>query len=222
MRGSGKIQTFCIRHPLVGAALWISSVQLFLTQVVVALAWPVGYSTLHNTISDLGNTVCGTYAERYVCSPWHIWMNASFISLGITMLIGAMLLYFQIGRNVASMIGFWFMAIAGIGTSIVGLFPANISGTIHGFGAFMPFFFGNIALIILGLSLNMSSLFRFYSVFSGVITLIASLLFITGNYLGIGIGGMERLAVHPQTIWLIIFGYYVTKHVSHKSPRRSK
>lgn len=215
MRGSANIEKFCKQHPSFGPSLWIASVQFFIVQLIVARGWPTGYSPMNNTISDLGNTVCGVYADRYVCSPWYSWMNISFMLLGITVLAGSILLYHQFRKSLGSLVGFGLMGLAGIGTMMVGLFPANLFSELHAVGAFLPFFFGNIALIMLGLSLSLPPLFRFYTIFSGVFSLVAFLLLITDNYLGIGVGGMERLAAHPQTIWLIIFGYYVSRHRIH-------
>ncbi len=145
------IQTFNDRYPLVGPAFWISSVQYFITQIVVAHAWTNHYSLSRNTISDLGNTVCGVYSGRFVCSPLHSWMNASFV--------------------------------------------------------------------VLGLALDIPRAFRYYTILSGLIALIALLLFYTHTYLGLGQGGMERLTAHPQTIWLIVFGIYISANHFRRSAK---
>src|SRR5688500_812776 len=90
-----RIQTFKRHHPFVGPALWILSIQYFLTQLLVAYAWPVAYNWRLHAISDLGNTMCGAYgehSERYVCSPYYLWMNASFVLLGLTVMVGSELL----------------------------------------------------------------------------------------------------------------------------------
>lgn len=218
MHGSKKIETFTDRYSLVGPAFWIASLQYFLTMSVVGMNWATHYSVLQNTISDLGNTACGIYDGRYVCSPLHAWMNASFIVLGLTMVIGSTLIYYEFKRTLGSYIGFSFMALAGVGTAVVGLFAENTISNLHEFGAALPFVIGNLALIILGLSLDIPKTLRFYTLVSGVISLIAFVLFITHTYLGIGIGGMERLVAHPQTIWLIVFGIYMSR--SHFRTRR--
>jgi hypothetical membrane protein len=218
MEGSQTLEEFYKRHPYVGPVLWITSAQFFIVQLIVAAGWPTGYSVRNNTISDLGNTVCGVYSDRFVCSPWYTWMNASFVFLGFSMILGSLLLYQQFGRNLGSKLGFILMGIGGLGTAMVGLFPANVAGAMHGIGAFLPFFLGNIGLIFFGWYLPLSPLFKFFTVFIGIFSLSAFVLFISGNYLGLGIGGMERLVAHPQTIWLIIFGYYVSSRMlRHKS-----
>lgn len=212
MRGSKRIETFTNRYPLVGPAFWIASIQFFITQMVVAMSWATNYSLTNNTISDLGNSVCGAYWGRYVCSPLHHWMNASFIVLGITMVFGSILIYHEFKKSLGSAVGFGFMALGGAGTLLVGLFPENTISALHETGAALPFVIGNLALLVLGFSLDIPKTFRFYTLLSGFVSLAAFLLFITHNYMGIGIGGMERLTAHPQTIWLIIFGIYISSN----------
>jgi hypothetical membrane protein len=210
MRGIHKIQRFHQRHPRVGPVFYIASIQFFITQLVVALFWPVHYSLSNNTISDLGNSVCGIYSSRYVCSPAYSWMNASFMILGITMIGGSALLYHQFRKSAGTAVGFSLIGAAGFGTLLVGLFPENTIGFLHSLGAFLPFFLGNIALIVLGLSLELKPAFRVYTIISGVVSLIAFALFISHQYFYLGVGGMERFTAHPQTIWLIIFGIYLS------------
>lgn len=207
-----KVRVFVDRFPLVGPALWVLSIQYLLTQWFVASKWPYPYSWLNNTISDLGNTVCGPYGGRQVCSPHYTLMNASFILLGITMFLGAMLIYHEFKKSLGSLIGFTFMALAGFGTLLVGVFPENTIGGLHFLGAMLPFLLGNIGIIILGLVLEIPKWLRLFSILAGVITLSALALFVSHTYLGIGIGGMERLAAYPQTIWLIVFGIYISKN----------
>lgn len=207
-----RIETFHDRYPLVGPAFWIASIQFFITMLAVAIAWPTHYSVLNNTISDLGNTACGIYGGRYVCSPLHAWMNASFIVLGATMVAGSVLIYREFKKGRASATGFSFMGIGGIGTILVGVFAENTISSLHVLGASLPFLIGNLSMIILGLNLSLPKSLRVYTILSGVVSLAASLLFVTNNYLGLGIGGMERLAANLQTVWLIIFGLYISKN----------
>jgi hypothetical membrane protein len=201
----GRFESY---RSLVGSTLWILSIQYFITQLFVASSWSRQYSLLHNTISDLGNTACGLYRDTFICSPSHSWMNASFIVLGLSMSIGSVLLRRQYAKNTGSTAGFWFMCLAGLGTAVVGLFPENTIGTLHVFGAALPFLVGNVALVILGYTLRIPHALRYYTLISGVIALAALILFLTHTYLGIGIGGMERITAYPQTIWLIVFGIY--------------
>jgi hypothetical membrane protein len=210
MRNITAIKTFSNRYPLIGPALWILSVQYFIIQIIAALAFRTAYSLKLNTISDLGNSVCGAYSGMYVCSPLHKLMNASFILLGLAMASGSLLIYLKFKKDTVTLVGFSLMAVAGFGTLIVGLFPENIVSFLHTFGASLPFLLGNVALIIFSISLAIPRLLRCYTFLSGFIALTALVLFSTQHYSGLGIGGMERLVAYPQTIWLIVFGVYAS------------
>ena len=103
------------------------------------------------------------------------------------------------------------MFTAGIGTILVGLFPENTISLLHVIGAGMPLLVGNIGLVILGIDLPMPKTLKLYTIFSGIVSVLALILFVTHSYVGIGPGGTERIAAYPQTIWLIIFGFYIFK-----------
>ena len=213
------IKTFTDRYPLIGPLIWILCIQYYIVQIVVAKAWLIHYSLLHNPISDLGNTACGLYSGRFVCSPLHGLMNASFIMLGITMAVGSLLIYQEFKESIASLVGFCFMSIAGFGTLVVGLFPENTFSSVHLAGAILPFFIGNVALIVLSFGLRIPNLFKAYTFLSGGIPLAALIFLITNHYLGLGVGGIERLTTYPQTTWLIIFGIYISSNHIRKIPR---
>ena len=87
------------------------------------MRWTPPYNLARDTISDLGNTACGTWNARFVCSPWHGLMNASFIVLGVAMTAGSILIHRQSAAGRAAAVGFTAMAISGIGVIIVGIFP---------------------------------------------------------------------------------------------------
>ncbi len=219
MRSPRLIRLFNDKFPFVGPLFWIVSVQYFITQLIVASAWTIKYSWANNTISDLGNNYCGLYSGRYVCSPLHTIMNISFILLGLTMIAGSTLIYQEFKKSLISRIGFSFMAIAGLGTIIVGLFPENTIAPLHVLGASAPFLIGNIGLIILGIKLEVGIRLKTYSIVSGLISIAALVLFMLHLYLGLNEGGIERIVAYPQTIWLIIFGIYMSKnHFDNKVP----
>lgn len=217
---SKRIATFTDRYPLVGPIFWMVSVQFFITQFIVAHNWATRYSLRNNTISDLGNTACGVYSGRYVCSPLHAWMNASFIVLGCTMVIGSVLIYHEFRHSRDTAIGFGFMALAGLGTVLVGIFAENTNASLHELGAALPFVVGNLALLVLGLALGLGPRFRIYTMLSGIIALIAFALFGAHMYLGFGEGGMERVVAYPQTIWLTMFGLYMSRNHYRSLKRR--
>lgn len=203
----GRIARFAARHPWLGPLLWVSSLQYLVAQFVVAAAWPVPFSLKNNYISDLGNTSCTLYDGLYVCSPLHLLMNLSFVVFGVTIAAGSVLIFSQLRRTKATVFGFSLMALSGIGTVMVGLFPENGSNSLHTVGAVLGLVVGNVSIVVLGLVVReMSHWFRVYSVVSGVVCLVAFVLFLAEIYVGIGRGGMERLVSYPFTVWMILHG----------------
>jgi hypothetical membrane protein len=199
------------RFPRLGPGLYISSVQYFLVQVIVAYDWPRPYSIGRNTISDLGNTRCGTYNDRFVCSPLHGVMNASFIVLGLAMTLGSLLLIRRFPGSRGALIGLAAMALSGIGVLMVGVFPENAVPRLHGTGAGITFLVGNASVIALGYFLRLPAPLRIYSLLSGAVALLALGCFAKGYYLGLGEGGAERIVAYPQTAWLIVVGLYLLR-----------
>ena len=202
----------------IGAAVWLLAIQFFISQFVVQSAWTTPFSVTENYISDLGNTACGPYpagSRMYVCSPWHALMNASFIILGLTILLGAVLIRgaFRPGRMRA--VGLSLVVLAGLGLIAVGLFPENINIAAHRIGAGVQFISGNVGLVVLGaltLQANRPAAMAIYSIASGVVGLLATVLLVSEQYLGAGIGGMERFAAYPLPLWLMVAGTYFLRH----------
>lgn len=187
----------------VAAILWVSQIQYFIVQVVVARSWPEGYSWPKNYISDLGNSDM---------SPLFAVMNVSFVVLGLTMAGGAALLAARLGVGLGAQIGFGLVGLGGIGTIVVGLFPENSISAVHVAGAALPFLVGNVGMLVLGLTLRVVPRWlQLFTAGSGVVTLVALALFFAHIYLGIGRGNMERLVSYPQTVWMIVFAVWLLR-----------
>lgn len=200
-----------------GALAWVLAVQFLVVQAVVAQQWPTQFSLADDVISALGNTSpCGQSADGapLFCSPWHAVMNVSFILIGITMSIGAILTptAFAPGLRRTTAIGLFLLG--GVGVVLVGLYPENESELVHAAGAAANFLGANLALILYGLAIPSASRrsgFKMFSVALGVVGLAATVLFVEGRYLGIGLGGMERVAIYPITIWQIVAGLILSR-----------
>jgi hypothetical membrane protein len=208
--------------PRIGAIIWILSIQFFIIQIIVQSAWTTPFSLKTNYISDLGNTICGPYpvgSNMYVCSPWYSWMNASFILLGIIILVGAALIYraFPVGRT--RIVGMVLLVLAGPGEILVGLFPENVNITPHMIGAAAQFVSGNLGIVMLGIAIaatRRQTSLAIFSIIMGSVGLLATLFLISGNYLSVGIGGIERLAAYPLPLWLIVTGIALLRYSSGK------
>jgi hypothetical protein len=53
-------------------------------------------------------------------------------------------------------------------------------------------------------------MFRIYTLATGVITLAALIVYGLNIDFGLGQGTMERIVSYPQTLWLILFGIYMS------------
>lgn len=213
-----KLTIFTDKFPLLGPIIWLLSAQYFAAQIIVASSWPRGYSWANNLISDLGNTACEQYGDKFVCSPYHVLMNGSFILLGLIMALGSLLIYQEFKKSRGTLLGFGLMALAGLGTILVGAFPENTIGALHGIGATLGLVVGNISLVVLAFTLKrVHKSLRIYTFITGIFTLSAFALFYFAINFGLGQGTIERLVSYPQTLWLILFGIYMTaSHVRNK------
>lgn len=205
-----KLMIFNESHPWLGPALWILTIEYFLIQILVAAAWPGGYDWSRNAISDLGTTSCDLFMGHLICSPLAWLMNISFVVLGLLMALGSLLIYQGFRPSGFRLSGFVLMALAGVGALMVGVFPSNEAGLMHGIGAALVLLVGNIALLVLGCSLPLARLMRFFSWLMIGLAWVGIGLFFVGNPFGFGLGALERLVAYPQTIWLIVFGVYIS------------
>jgi hypothetical membrane protein len=212
VRGAGRAMV------VAGGACWAAGVvQYAAAQVVAAGAWTRPYSLKNNYISDLGNTACGMFhvphgTPYYVCSPSHAVMNASFIIFGVLTIAGALLLQriWPAGRLARWAVIMW--VLSGLGKIVVGLVPENTRIGLHLIGALnVPL--ESIAILLLSMAIRRSSrVLATIGIVVAVVGLAGSFLSTAGQYagsslyLGLGVGGAERLASYPGTLWMLMMG----------------
>jgi hypothetical membrane protein len=162
---------------------------LFLFGIIISEARYPGYH-VSSVISDLG------------VGPTAWLFNSSVFIFGIFLIISAYLLL-NIGTNryFTALLG-----LAGLGAVLVGLIPET-QGAPHVFAAVMVFIFGGLCAIT-GYSVFRGP-FSIISPFLGIIALIATILLASGIYLGLGMGGMERMIAYPLIIWGFGAGAYL-------------
>jgi hypothetical membrane protein len=103
-----------------------------------------------------------------------------------------------------------FILLAGLGEIGVGVFPET-TGIIHLVVSFISFIF--IGLASLMSYRIVTPPLNYVSIILGVLTLVDMVLFITGNYFGIGVGGMERMIVYPALVWGLAFAGFLINHI---------
>ncbi|MFF4646183.1 DUF998 domain-containing protein [Streptomyces sp. NPDC001389] len=204
----------------IGYWAWIVGVvQFFVVHWVAESAWSRPYGWARNNISDLGNAHCAFQPEpepRYVCSPEHGLMNGSFVALGVLVVVGAVLTGGGLWRRgPAAAVGRLGLAAAGAGFVLAGLAPADVNENRHVLGALLVMAVGNIGLALAGFGLaeRTPPALRRGTTLLGCAAIVAFGLFLSHRHLGLGMGGMERLAVFPLLIWALAVAVRgITRH----------
>ncbi|MGA8604402.1 MAG: DUF998 domain-containing protein [Thermoplasmata archaeon] len=207
-----------VRHGAI--VMLVGAVQFVIGMAVTQIGYGSSYSLSQNYISDLGAVNCGVFGGsgslpgHYACSPWHTVFNVSIILLGLLLILAVLLIRTAFPARRSRTIGLGLLALSGIGAVGVGLSPEDVNITIHSVSAFLAFGGSGLALIVLGFAMFRDTRwdgFRAYTMLSGLVILIALILFATKNYAGLGVGGMERLVVAPVLLWAIVVGIHLAR-----------
>lgn len=175
-------------------------------QFVVAMAWVQfrygGYSWLTNYVSDLGNTST---------SPLPAVFDGSIIVLGVFAIVGVLLAWGGFPRGGSRVVGLFFLLIAGLGAMLVGLYPENVTPSVHDAASVMVFLPGALALLILAIGMRPGTFWASYRAFSAVLGGVSlgsfvyyaptQLLATTWNP-----GVVERLIIFPILLWGFVAG----------------
>ncbi len=185
---------------IAGALFFVGSIQFVIALIIAEAIYP-NYSTSANYISDLG----------VWNQPSAVIFNPSIILFGLLVIASAYFFrkHFKI-RGVTVL-----FALAGAGAMGVGFFPEDtflVNGVpvLHAISAVLVFIVGGISAIVSNRVTK--SPFRYFSVILGAMALVAAVLFFTTQdlgYLGLGVGGMERMMAYPTLLWIISFGGYL-------------
>lgn len=181
-----------------GGIIFFGVVQFIIGLHLAEFLYPM-YSASENYISDLGATCRDTCIVQ---QPSASIFNTSVSLMGILILLGS---YF-IRREFNSYLIPVLLGITGVGATGVGLFPET-SGAIHELVSLIAFIFGGASAIATCKILKAP--FTYFSVLLGVMSLTALGLFMSEIYLGLGVGGMERMIVYPVLLWAAGFGGYL-------------
>jgi hypothetical membrane protein len=215
-----------------GAALIVATAQFAIAQLVAAAAWNPPYNWSTNVISDLGNTACGPFAihgaPTYVCSPRHAVMNTSFVVAGVLLILGTTLLWRLWPARRMTTVALVLWLIAGMGKIIVGFVPENTNASLHTLGA-TNIIVSGVAILLLSLAVRRQNpaLAR-AGLTIAIVSLAASFLWTVAQsgrsalYLGLGAGGMERLADYPTDIWLVLVGIIAVFSTSEQAAPATK
>jgi hypothetical membrane protein len=178
-----------------GGLAWLLTCQFFVVEAVAARRFD-GYSYSADVISNLGTAA----------SPAATLMNASFIAQGLLIAAGALLLgpgLAGTGGRVARVL----LVAAGVGVLLVGVFPSDADATAHQVAAAVHLLGGGLGLIALAYGVRPRSEALGTTVaLLGLLGVISTVLFASVVFLGLGEGGMERVAAYVQPIGLALAG----------------
>ncbi len=165
-----------------GALVFLGTV-IFTLAMLIAEGLRPTYSVSQRFISDLG-----VGANAWV-------FDYAIITLGALIVIGGILLLTSGWKQV------WVFTIiiTGIGAAGVGIFTEGSPDGLHTIFSAITFIFAGISSI--AFIVRKDTMLRYLSPIMGIISLTALVLFETGNYYGIGQGGMERMIVYPALLW---------------------
>ncbi|MGZ4850373.1 MAG: DUF998 domain-containing protein [Candidatus Bathyarchaeia archaeon] len=194
---------------IAGILLAVGGIQFAVAMIIAEAVYP-GYSVSANYISDLG----------VWSRPSGMIFNPSIILFGLTVLVGSYFVNRQFGNRGITLL----LALSGIGPLGVGLFPENtfiVNGVpiFHSIFALIAFIAGGFAAI--AFYKITKAPFKYLTVILGVAGLTAMVLFFGTRdygYLGLGVGGMERMIVYPTLLGIIAFGGYLLGITDEKQP----
>lgn len=189
-----------------GAMAWILALQFFVVQGVVQAAWTTPFSLAHNMISDLARVTCGPLVRapgiEVACSPWHALMNASIALNGVLIPLGVVLTRSWWPTNRWLRIGLTMIALTAPGHFMVALFPSDTAPLGHLIGAGSILALGNPGIVVAGMALWPERRGQaIASLLLGLTGIVGTILFLWMIDPGIGLGGMERVAFYPLTLW---------------------
>jgi hypothetical membrane protein len=188
-----------------GALLWILCLQYFVAEAVAISGWSGAYSFRFNYISDLGALGCSAAS----CSPLHAVMNGSFLLQGMLIVVGTALLWPRYAKRRIAALAMAFIGASGVGVFLVGLAPEDALPPLHYFGAGMNFVCCHLGMATMGASLlrgGSTLALGAVSLGVGLIGLTGIGLLGAGEYLGLGVGTIERIVAYPFPLWLAGMG----------------
>jgi len=173
-----------------GLLLFVGGVQNFLA-IVVAEAFYPSYSTAQNFVSDLG-----------VGPSALIFRSATFL-FGILGLVSIYLMH-QEFKSWAFSLSLALTSIGMIGTII---FTEDFP-LIHSVLSLIFILFAGVSAIV-SYKFEKAPL-NYVSIVLGSVTILTLVLLVSGNYVGLGVGGMEHISLYAALMWLIGFGAHLT------------
>jgi len=184
---------------IAGLLGFVAVVQFVLATIICEAVYS-GYSVGQQHISDLGNwSLVGNYAAIF---------NASIILAGI---LGMASAYF-IQQAFKNRLFTSLLMINTFCNILIGVFAEDISMPMHGISALIGLIFG-LGATFMTYKFVKSPL-SYAPIILGGMIIVAVVLQASGDYLGLGLGGIERLEIYPSLLWGLGFDAYLIGEAS--------
>ncbi|NMN99561.1 DUF998 domain-containing protein [Antrihabitans stalactiti] len=185
-------------YATIAGASWVATALYFPVSVAVAATWSPPYNVREHLISDLGTAR----------SPAQVWMNLTFIGIGVLTATGAAALAcVREGRTAARSVACVLLVVAGMANVAVGLVPSDGDATLHKLAAVTYFLahVGAMALLLLAFGHARPALAAWTATFI-VVAIAGSVALVDDGHFGLGAGVAERFALDTLAVWRIGVG----------------
>ncbi|MQA79827.1 MAG: DUF998 domain-containing protein [Streptosporangiales bacterium] len=115
-----------------------------------------------------------------------------------------------VARRRMTAVGLVLVVLTSLSTAATGLFPLNVSMVAHSIASLPQFPVQDLGMLLLGVVWwqdNRGA--AVLSLLCGLVGLVGLVLFVGATPWGLGLGGMERLALYPETVWSAVVGVFV-------------
>ena len=192
-----------MEHRVVAGLSYFLAAAGFLVGLFVAEALYPGYHVGSNPVSDLGAT-CRDGGGCVVLQPAATVFGGLMIGMGFLIVFGTLIARRELGSRALPPL------LLILGSAAVGVGFFNETWGVHGLLALAAFTAGPIAALVAYRSLPTP--LRHLSLGLGALSLVGLAWQLLGTYGGgalfgaLGDGGVERLIVYPEILWLLLFG----------------
>lgn len=197
-----------------GALAWALLVLTILVEIPVALAWEQPpYDPVDLTVSDLGATTCTTLAYPSgpvaVCSPLHVLMNTVTALGGVCLGVGGVLLRSLAAAGLRRWCFVALLLVSAASWAGAAVVPVDVDLGLHAVVALPAFFTQAAALLLVRPGVGRGQGWRRAARWVGLLALVATLVTVLAQGLGLPLGLVERLALYPAVLWFVGAGVLV-------------
>lgn len=200
-----------------GIVLSASGILLLVLEFLTANTWKnPAYNYATYWMSDLGVPIQTEVNGHIVNSPWYALMNLNFVTWGLMLIVGFLLILPLFDKKVSRRV-IPLTIIYAFGPIIIGTFPGYEFSLqfMHPIGALLAVIGGGLHALTTGIYLGQKLNNRWYRIVSIVLAVIAmtGLFFtLTQAYPESIQGIVERICIYPIVIWPVITGFILLKN----------